>query len=131
LAAELARLEDEDRPTVAGASADDVQAKRQLELIDQRIQYLRQCLGSARIMPPPEEPGDIVGFGAIVTLRDGAEEARYRIVGAHETDLDCGRVSWLSPIGRALIGARLGQRVTFRAPSGRRELEILHIEYER
>jgi transcription elongation factor GreB len=55
---------------------------------------------------------------------------RYRIVGVDETDLDRGWVSWLSPVARALLNARLGERVRFRSPSGDRELTVVAVEYE-
>ena len=65
----------------------------------------------------------------LVRERNG-EAARYRIVGVDETDIDRGWVSWLSPIAKALLNARLGQRVRFRFPSGEAELEIVDIRYE-
>jgi transcription elongation factor GreB len=66
-----------------------------------------------------------------VTVREaGGGEARYRIVGVDETDSDRNWVSWLSPIARALLNARLGERVVLKAPRGARELEIVRIEFE-
>jgi transcription elongation factor GreB len=62
--------------------------------------------------------------------RCSSEETRYRIVGLDETDTDRGWVSWLSPIARSLLNARLGERVRFKFPSGEEELEIVCIEYE-
>jgi transcription elongation factor GreB len=130
LRAELARLEDKER-SLHGVPFDDIHARSQLRSIDQRIRSLRQCLGSAEIVPPPEEPTDVVGFGATVTVREGVKQTRYRIVGVHETDVESGRVSWLSPIGRALMKARVGQHVSLGVPSGEREFEVVRIEYER
>ncbi len=73
----------------------------------------------------------MVRFGASVRVRraDG-EEDDYRIVGVDEIDLDRSWVSWLSPIARALLNARRGQRVRFRFPSGEEELEIVEISYD-
>ena len=62
--------------------------------------------------------------------RYGSEETRYRIVGIDETDAERGWASWLSPIARALLHTRLGQRVRFKFPSGEDELESVGIEYE-
>lgn len=57
-------------------------------------------------------------------------ETRYRIVGVDETDLDRDWVSWRSPLAKALLNARLGQRVGFQTPAGEQELEITAIAYE-
>lgn len=128
---ELARLLDTARPRLAAAPVEDLDAKHELQLLDQRIRYLQESLRTAEITAPPAEPGDVVRFGATVTVReaDGAE-TRYRIVGVDETDLERNWVSWLSPIARALLNARLGDRVTLKAPRGVRELEIARIEFE-
>lgn len=127
---ELDRLVQSERPRLA-SSPDDADARHQLRLLDQRIEYLRQSLGSAEVVPPPASPEDHVRFGATVTVRgsDGSEE-RYRLVGIDETDIDRGWVSWLSPIAKALLNARRGERVRFRFPAGEQELEITGIAYE-
>ncbi len=126
---ELDRLVQKERPEVA-ALPDD-KTKRRLQVLDQRIQYLEQSLQSAVVVTPPAAPWEQVRFGATVTVRecDGGE-TRYRIVGADETDLDRNWVSWLSPIARALLNARFGQRVRFKFPSGEKKLEIVAITYE-
>jgi transcription elongation factor GreB len=127
---ELDRLIQVERPGLA-ASPQDEDAKRSLYVMDQRIRHLQQSLGSAEVVPPPLGPEERVRFGATVTVRErSGAEARYRIVGADETDLDRGWVSWFSPIARALLHARLGQRVRFKFPSGEKELEIMSIAYE-
>jgi transcription elongation factor GreB len=59
-----------------------------------------------------------------------AEEMQYRIVGVDEVDIDRNCVSWLSPIAKALLSARLGERVRFKFPSGEEELDIVGIAYE-
>lgn len=131
LKAELGKLHDVERPRLVAAPADDIDAKRELQVLDQRIRYLRESLRTAEVVTPTEGPADIVRFGATVTVREpeGTETA-YRIVGVDEIDLDRNWVSWLSPIARALINARLGQRVRFRFPAGEEELEIVRIAYE-
>jgi transcription elongation factor GreB len=130
LRAELARLLETERPRLASAPLDDTDAKRELQILDQRIRYLQESLRTAEITPPPAGLADTVRFGATVTLRENGTETRYRIVGVDETDLDRNWVSWLSPIARALMNARLGDRVQFKAPRGMRELEIVAVEYE-
>ncbi|MCE9520556.1 MAG: GreA/GreB family elongation factor [Verrucomicrobia bacterium] len=75
------------------------------------ISRLAQTLESATIVEPEAEPGTIV-FGAAVTLQNAAGEMEtLRIVGVDEVDLEPGNVSWVSAIGRVLLGAKLGQRV--------------------
>lgn len=96
-----------------------------------RVQQLCDSLQSAEFVGSPSEPWDEVKFGATVTVRDRrGSESRYRIVGVDEADANRDWVSWLSPIARALLNSRLGQRVRFRFPDGEEELEIVGITYE-
>ena len=128
---ELARLLGTDRPRLAGAAGDDIDAKRELQLLDQRIRYLQESLRTADVTEVTPGPVDVVYFGATVTVRESnSAEARYRIVGVDETDLDRNWISWLSPLARALMNAKRGDRVTFKAPRGMRELEVVAIENE-
>jgi transcription elongation factor GreB len=128
---EIARLHDVDRPPLAAAPTDDLEAKHALQLLDQRIRYLRESLRTAEITTPTPGPTDVVHFGATVTVREADGTAtRYRIVGVDETDLERNWVSWLSPVARALLNARVGDRVTLKAPRGAKELEITGIEFE-
>jgi transcription elongation factor GreB len=127
---ELDRLVEVDRPRLA-AARDREESRRQLEEVDLRIRHLHNTLQSAVVIAPPPAPWDQVRFGATVTVREsGGGESRYRIVGLDETDLDRDWVSWLSPIAKALLNARLGQKVRFKFPSGEAELEVVAIEYE-
>lgn len=127
---ELARLHEE-RPKLAAAPADDIDAKRELQLLDQRIRYLQESLRTADITETTPGPTDVVRFGTTVTVREATSgETRYRIVGVDETDLDRNWVSWLSPLARALMNAKTGDRVQLKAPRGTRELEVVGIEYE-
>lgn len=130
LKTELEQLLQHERPQWA-SRPDDPDAKRRLLILDGRVAELRQILGTATMVEPPPPPWDQVRFGASVTVRNRkGETEQYRIVGAAELDADRGWVSAVSPIGRALVNARLGQRVRFRFPSGEDELEITHITYE-
>lgn len=128
--AELERLIHQERAALA-ASGDGPETKRQLQIIDQRIRQMRESLESALIVPSPPPPWDQVKFGATVTVREaGGMKEHYRIVGIDEADSDRDWVSWCSPIARALLNARLGQRVRLRVPDGERELEVVGIAYE-
>ena len=116
------------RSRVAAAGGE---GRAELQKLDPHIASLRAILDSASIVPPPERPWDEVRFGATVTVRDAAgTETTYRIVGVDETDTDRDWVSWVSPVARALLNARVGQRVRFRVPAGEQLLEILSISYE-
>lgn len=105
--------------------------KPDLQSLDQRMQRLRMSLESAVVTPAPPPPWEQVRFGATVTVRnERGEESQYRIVGVDETDVDRGWVSWLSPIAKALLNARLGQQVRFKFPDGETELEITRITFD-
>lgn len=127
---ELRQLVEITRPGLANAS-DDPDAKRQLARLDQRIMQLEESLQSSEIVTPPSGPADIVRFGATVTVRESdGNEVSYRIVGVDEIDLDRGWVSWVSPIAKALLNGKRGERIRFKFPSGEETLEILDIRYE-
>lgn len=79
----------------------------------ERIAELERILASVTVVEPSEEPGPSVGFGARVTVRDATNQLKvYRILGVDELDLDPNAVSWISSIGRALLAAELGDKVT-------------------
>jgi transcription elongation factor GreB len=127
---ELQRLVEVTRPELAEAS-DDPDAKRQLARLDQRIMQLEESLQSAEIVPVRAGPVDVVRFGATVLVRESAgSETSYRIVGVDETDMDRNWVSWMSPIAKALLNGKRGERTRFKFPSGEETLEIIDIRYE-
>lgn len=128
---ELTRLMEVERPRLASAPTDDTDAKRELQILDQRIRYVQESLRIAEIAENPPGPSDVVRFGTTVTVREASgTETVYRIVGVDETDLDRNHVSWLSPIARALMNAKRGDRIAFKAPRGVRQLEIVGIAYD-
>ena len=127
---ELQRLVEITRPELVEAR-DDPDAKRQLARVDQRISQLEESLHAAEIVEPVNGPADIVRFGAYVTVRESdGNETRYRIVGVDEMDLDNNWVSWMSPIAKALLNRKRGERIRFKFPSGEETLEIKEISYE-
>ena len=96
-----------------------------------RVATLRQALQTIEIVPPPPPPYDSVRFGATVIVRDSSgQEESYRIVGADETDIERDWISWVSPLARALLNARAGDRVKIKLPGGERLLEITAITYD-
>ena len=127
---ELNRLLNFERPPLA-ASAQDAEARRRLEPVDERIDHLQQSLSSAIVVNPPTVRDDQVRFGATVTVRNQrGEESCYRIVGVDETNIDRDWVSWLSPIAKALLNARVGQLVRIKLPGGEEQLEVVSVSYE-
>lgn len=126
---ELDRLLDSERPRLTSLDIEDIDIRRELQVLDQRIRYLQESLRTAEVVSPPEGSENVVRFGATVTVLEKSTHTTYRIVGVDETDLDRGWVSFLSPIARALINAQLGQTVKFKAPSGMKELQVSAIEY--
>jgi transcription elongation factor GreB len=99
--------------------------------IRQRIFQIQQSLESAVAAPtPPPSLWDQVLFGASVTIRDQrGEEITYRIVCVDEADTDRDWISWLSPLAKALLKARVGDRVRFNAPGGEQNLEITAVRF--
>jgi transcription elongation factor GreB len=93
-----------------------------------RLAELEQRLASAECVEPPSEPPTAVRFGCHVTLLDAAgREQRYQIVGVDEADPSAGKIAFLSPLARALLGAEVGDRVRLKKPGGSEELELLAI----
>jgi transcription elongation factor GreB len=93
----------------------------------ERIAELEQILASVTVVEPPSEPGKEITFGARVTVRDAAGQLKaYRILGVDELDLDREAVSWISPIGRTLLAAELGDQVTL---AQGKPAKIVKIEY--
>ena len=94
------------------------------------LTQLEQILDSATIVEPPQNPSDSVAFGAtvILKLRDGSTRV-YRIVGVDELDLEPNAVSWISPLGKALLASELGQRIILPGSSSG-PAQVVGIEYE-
>ncbi|MCX8515743.1 MAG: GreA/GreB family elongation factor, partial [Alphaproteobacteria bacterium] len=80
--------------------------------------------------PPPNSNHDLVQFGAFVMVRDDrGQEKRYQLVGELEADIASGSLSTASPIGRALLGKKIGDMVEVITPSGEKNYEILNVHY--
>lgn len=113
-------------------NGDYIYGKRRLREIDRRIRFLTKRLEIAEIVDPLRQvSNDQVFFGARVTVSDiDGVENTYTIVGVDETDVSQGRISWISPLARALIKAREGDTIRFQSPVGIREIDILEVRYE-
>lgn len=143
LKAELLDLIDSERPKVVevvhwaagngdrSENGDYLYGKKRLREIDRRIRFLTRRLELAHITDPSVHAGsDQVFFGAKVRYEDEAGEGgEITILGVDEADSAKGEVSWVAPIARALLGARVGDVVFVERPSGRAELEIRAVAY--
>ena len=117
-------------------NADYKYGKRRLRQIDSRIRFLRKRIDAAEVVDP-EAPrsgraATQVFFGATVRYENAAGDQRVvRVVGADEVDRQGHYISWLSPLARALMKAKAGDRVVLRAPGGTQQLEVIDVRYER
>lgn len=113
-------------------NGDYLYGKKRLREIDRRIRFLTKRLEAAQVVDPSVHQGkDQVFFGASVTyLRNEKTEETVRIVGVDEVDPERRYVSWVSPIARALLKSREGDRVQLQTPAGPDSLEILSVSYE-
>ena len=119
----------EEKQAMASASAAGTTLEAEQRKIESAIRRLQQILNSVVVaeLPPDQEK---VGFGATVMVQHGSgEEAAYRIVGVEEADPERGSISWISPLARALLSARAGDKVRFRSPAGSEELTIMAVRY--
>lgn len=140
---ELRRLKLEERPGIIAAieearghgdlseNAEYHAAKEKQGQIEARIAELDDVLGRAEVIDPKRLSGDSVMFGATVTLLDEDDNKKvYQIVGAYESDVKTGKISYNSPIGRALIGKKKGDDVEVHTPSGDKYFEVTKIEFK-
>lgn len=99
---------------------------------ERRIRLLHKRIDNALVIDPETQKGDQVIFGATVTVLNSDSIKRvYKIVGVDETDFTRGKISWISPIAKALLQARVGDFVTLETPQGDDELEIQKIEFKK
>ena len=112
-------------------NGDYIYGKKRLREIDRRVRFLIKRLEGADVVDSAGRESDQVFFGATVTVSSPAGgERSYTIVGIDEADPAKGRVSWISPMARALFKARAGDSVHLRSPGGAETLEILDVRYD-
>lgn len=140
---ELKHLKSVERPAVVQAieearahgdlreNAEYHAAKEQQGFIEGRLQGITGKLSNCQVIDPAMLSGDTVIFGATVTLLDlgTEEEMRYQIVGDEEADLNEKKISYSSPVARALIGKKAGDEITIRIPKGTIDVEVLDVEF--
>jgi transcription elongation factor GreB len=141
LKAELEELWKIERPrvteevTVAAAHGDRSEnaeykyGKRRLREIDRRLQWLQKRLSALEIVRGAPRDGR-VHFGMFVTVEDeGGEQNTWQLVGSDEWDVAAGKISVLSPIGKAMLGKEVGDEITVRRPKGDVEMTIVKVDY--
>ncbi|HEX3375177.1 MAG TPA: transcription elongation factor GreA [Edaphobacter sp.] len=104
-------------------------AKQRQVFVNARLGQLKKRMGELAMVNLVNIPNDKVGFGSRVTVFDASkdEEIQYQLVTSEESDVAKGLISTTSPIGRALLGKRVGDTATVITPNGKRELEILKL----
>ena len=149
LKTELLQLLDQERPEIVqvvhwaasngdrSENGDYIYGKKRLREIDRRIRFLNQRLENAVVVNNSDRianGGDPeqVFFGATVQYSDSeGTETTIRIVGVDEVDLERGYVSWVSPIAKALIKAKVGDTVKIQTPAGPKEIDIVAVNYDK
>ena len=138
---EMERLKSVERPSVIKSIAEarahgDLSenaeydaAKERQAFVEGRIGELEHKLARADVIDPKTVGTESIVFGCTVVLEnlDTEEEVRYQLVGADESDVAKGRISVVSPLGRAMIGKKVGDEIVVQAPGGKREFEIIDI----
>lgn len=106
-------------------------AKDRQGLVEARIKDIEDKLARAEVIDPSKLSGDMVRFGAFVTLTnlDTDEEQTYQILGADEADINQGSISVSAPLARAIIGKSTGDEIVVKLPGGTRRYEIGGIEF--
>lgn len=109
---------------------EDPTAVQSLAKVDRELRYLSARLKSAELVETVNQPKDTVLFGASVLVEDEEENTHtFIIVGEDEADIAQHKVSYVSPIARALIGRKVGDSVQWQRPAGTLVLEIMKIDY--
>lgn len=110
-------------------SEDDSEARQKLREIERDLRYFRAQLERATLVDTAHQPRDQVHFGAIVKIEDDESTHEFTIVGDDEADVASGKLSWASPLARAMIGAKVGDTVAWHRPAGEAEVYIVEIRY--
>ena len=111
-------------------AAEDSAAKQKVREIERDLRYFSAQLERASVVDATNQPREVVHFGATVGIVD--EEGRrqsFSIVGDDESDVAAGKISWASPLARSMLGARVGETVTWRRPAGETQVEIAEVNY--
>lgn len=109
---------------------EDSAAKQKLREVERDQRYIKAQLERAEVVDPAGQPRDEVHFGATVKIADeDGKTHRFALVGDDEADVGAGKISWASPLAKAMMGAKVGDTVKWRRPAGDVEVEIVEITY--
>ena len=112
-------------------AADEPMAKQKLAEVKRDIRYYQAQLERAQVVDPAGQPHDEVHFGATVTILDeDGKKHEFHLVGDDEADVASRRISWATPLAKALLGAKVGDTVKWQRPAGASEVEIVAIRYD-
>lgn len=112
------------------ASTDTLSQQNELVPLERELRWLHARVNSAIEVDLLSQPQDRVAFGAIVTVDSTEGEQRYCIVGEDEAEAEQHRVSYLSPLAQALLGAQIGDEVDWKRPAGDLRVEVVSIDYD-
>jgi transcription elongation factor GreB len=130
LRAEFAELSSELARARAQQAASASEQAQVLAALNERAAELEARIGSAEVVRAPDALPSEIRFGARVTVRSPAgAERTYQIVGVDEADAGAGRIAFIAPLARALLGKRAGESALVHTPHGEEELEIVRLEY--
>jgi transcription elongation factor GreB len=111
-------------------SEENSEARQKVREIDRDLRYFKAQLERATPVDTANQPRDRVHFGAIVRIEDEeGNEQEFSLVGDDEADVAAGRISWASPLARAMIGAKVGDTIAWHRPAGEAEVYIVDIRY--
>jgi transcription elongation GreA/GreB family factor len=120
----------EERRTLTEGGEPEMLEKEHLKLVERDLRYWQERLDKAIQIDPATQAHDKVGFSATVeTVDDDDVKRTFTLVGEDEAEPKAGKISWVSPLARALSGASVGDTVLWKRPAGDLSLEVLSIKY--
>jgi len=106
---------------------DDLSARQELPVVERDLRYYGERVKTAIVIDPATQPDDRVHFGATVEVEGERGVQSFTIVGEDEADVTAGKISWMSPLAKALLNSRVGDVVNWKRPAGDQDLEVLAI----
>lgn len=121
---------EKERAAASASKEEENERKRLLTVVNTKLAALAERISTARVVRPQSIDTSVARFGASVTIRDNTAKRTFQIVGVDEADADAGRVAFVSPIARAVLGKKVGETVELSTPQGTETLTICHISRE-